>query len=109
MGLHPLSEAEFQSQVRQVAEIYRWGMHHNPESRRADPGFPDLVLVRPPRILFVELKTDRGRLDKRERTDKKGKPLWNQQDWKDALEGCPGVEYYLWRPRDFDEIERVLA
>ena len=58
-------------------------------------GFPDLVLVRD-RVLFVELKTDRGRV----------RP--EQEWWGDALARA-GAEYHVWRPRDEGEVWRCLT
>jgi hypothetical protein len=57
-------------------------------------GWPDLVLVRD-RVIFVELKTDRGRV----------RP--EQHWWIDVLEGA-GQEVYVWRPSDWDEAVSVL-
>lgn len=60
-------------------------------------GFPDLVLVRPPQVLFVELKSDRGSLE------------LAQREWRDLIAACPQVEWYMWRPSDYDEAIRILA
>lgn len=90
-----LTEARFQSQVVQYARLMGWRSYHTRDSRGSDAGFPDLVLVRRPRVIFAELKADRGRL-----TDK-------QREWLAALTEC-AVESYLWRPTDWPEIERVL-
>lgn len=87
----------FQSHVRGLAQLYGWGPdYHTYDSRRSPPGFPDLVLVRPPRVIFAELKVGRGVLTPYQRV------------WRDALLRCPGVEYFCWYPRDLLEIERVL-
>lgn len=59
------------------------------------PGWPDLVCIKPPRLLFVELKSNAGTV----RTD--------QQEMLDLLGGCP-VEVYVVRPRDWDGFEEVL-
>jgi hypothetical protein len=53
-------------------------------------GWPDVVLVRPPRMLFVECKTHTGRLSP------------SQVVWMDLLADVPGVETYVVRPADFD-------
>ena len=65
-------------------------------------GFPDLGLVRGPvgaepgRVIFAELKRDGGDLTA------------EQQIWQTAFKDCPGVEYYVWRPRDWPEVEKRL-
>jgi hypothetical protein len=72
-------------------------MHFHPyDSRRSTPGWPDLVLVRPPEIVIVELKTARGRL----------RP--EQGDWLDALAGC-GIETAVVRPADADALVARLV
>ena len=110
--LPTVSEADFQVSVLELAELGGWLACHFHDSRRevrrrdgtrlfigdkATSGFPDLVLVRPPELLFAELKSEKGRM-----TAKKKK-------WRDALSRCPGIRYYLWRPSDWYEIERVLV
>ena len=57
-------------------------------------GFPDLVLVRD-RVVFVELKNEKGRMSE------------DQLEWKAALEAA-GVECYVWRPDDLDSAMAVL-
>lgn len=59
-------------------------------------GFPDLVLVRE-RVVYVELKSAKGRLSPR------------QREWMQALVAA-GQEVYVWRASDWNEgtIERVL-
>ena len=58
-------------------------------------GFPDLVLVRRGRILFVELKAGSGRVSA------------EQRRWLDELEQT-GVEVYVWRPEDWDAAVAAL-
>ncbi len=57
-----LSERAFQRQIVQLAELMGWRTYHTYDSRRSNPGFPDLVLVRAPRVIFAELKRQRGRV-----------------------------------------------
>ena len=107
-----MSEAEFQTAVVELAELCGWLLCHFHDSRRevrrrdgtrlfigdaATSGFPDLVLVRSPEVLFVELKSEKGRM------------TVPQKKWRDVLSRCPGVRYYLWRPSDWGEIERVMV
>ena len=92
-----LSERDFQRQVVELAELQGWRVYHTYDSRRSNPGFPDLALVRPPRVIFAELKRERGRVTAA------------QREWAQALRACLGVEYYLWRPSDWDEIVEVIA
>ena len=99
-------ERDFQRAVVELARITGWRVHHTRPAltRRGrwltpiqgDTGFPDLVLCRPPRVIFAELK----------RTG--GKPTPAQRGWLDALRQCAGVEVYLWTPADWSAIVETL-
>lgn len=59
-----ISEAQFQQQVITLAQYHQYDItYHNPDSRRSQAGFPDLVLISSSRrrALFRELKTEDGR------------------------------------------------
>ena len=92
-----LSEKDFQQAVRDLAVLLGWTVWCTWDSRRSPAGEPDLRMVRPPRVIFAELKTEKGRLTQM------------QAEVGELLAGCPGVEYYLWRPGDWDEIAGVLT
>ena len=96
-GLPALSEARFQAQVVMLARLHRWLTYHTYDSRRSTAGVPDLLLVRPPRVIFAELKRDVGTVSPAQRV------------WLDRLGACGGVETYCWRPRDWALIERILS
>ncbi len=98
MKYHELiSEKAFQAQVLELASLYGWLAHHTYDSRRSQPGYPDLALCHPRGdYLLVELKTERGRVRTAQRT------------WLDALAKA-GVECHIWRPRDFDAIVERLT
>lgn len=85
------SEATFQKHVIELAEMYGWKWHHETDSRRSKAGFPDLVLwhVLEDRMIFAELKRDKGYLSKK------------QKDVMSDLECISLVESYVWRPRDW--------
>lgn len=89
-----MTEREFQAMVTRDAKVLGWRCYHTHDSRRSEPGWPDLALVRD-RLVLAELKTDTGRVSD------------DQQQWLDLLAGA-GVEVYLWRPRDYDDVLRVL-
>lgn len=92
----PLPEKAFQAQVLELARLSGWLCYHTFNSRRSVPGLPDLVMVRPPVIVFAECKTETGRLRPEQRT------------WLDALGACESVEVRLWRPSAWPEIKEVL-
>jgi hypothetical protein len=92
-------EADFQSQVLQLAGILRWrrahfrpGLNRRGEWRTAvaadGSGFPDLILVRGDRVLAVELKSELGKTSP------------EQEEWLAAFARA-GIEACVWRPSDF--------
>jgi len=103
------SEAGFQEWVVGIAQSHGWHVAHFAKVKvqsgtrtywetpaRADgAGFPDLVMVRGPIILHVELKTNRGSLSEK------------QKVWHDKLAQalCP---VHVWRPRDREKIYEAL-
>lgn len=91
-----ISERDWQRQVTDLAALLGWKVYHPWLSIRSERGFPDLTLVRPPRLVFAELKRDGAR------------PTAAQSEWLDRLGRCTGVESYLWRPSDLDAIVLVL-
>ncbi|MDQ5821310.1 MAG: VRR-NUC domain-containing protein [Actinomycetota bacterium] len=92
-----LTEAEFSSLIVDVARLAGWRKYHTHNSRRSSFGFPDWILVKDDRMLAVELKTEKGKV----------KP--DQQAWLDALARVPGVDSFVWRPSDWDQVVETLT
>ena len=90
-----MTEEQWLQQVRELARLKGWRIYHTRDSRRSDPGFPDLVLVRGERLIFAELKREKGRLSDSQRT------------WLAALEET--AETHVWRPSDWDTVIEVLT
>ena len=91
-----VDEQSLERAVRDYAELMGWLVYHTHDSQHSPAGMPDLLLVRPPRVVFAELKTENGRV----------RPA--QQVWLDALQACDGVEAFVWRPSDWPAIEATL-
>ena len=99
-----MSEYAFQSAVICFAHAYGWRTFHDADSRGntvGSAGYPDLTMVRGERIIFAELKSERGKLRSA------------QRQWGRLLQYAETrneyVEYHIWRPRDWDEITETLA
>ena len=87
------SEAEFQDVVCTLATLHGWDHYHTHDSRRSNPGLPDLLLWRGPRLIVAELKIDRrrdGRLDRNKTTA-------DQRAMLERFEAV-GAEAVVWRP-----------
>lgn len=91
-----LSERDWQETVMQVLRAHNWLVYHTYDSRRSQPGFPDIIAVRGWRILAIELKKARGRVTR------------EQREWLDAFAATGHAEPYVWRPRDWDTITRIV-
>ncbi len=87
------SEKQLEGQVKDLAKIYHWLYYHTWRSIHSPAGFPDCVLVRGNRIIFAELKSE------------KGKVSTSQQEWLDALKET-SVEVFLWYSSD-ETIEKI--
>jgi hypothetical protein len=83
------------SQVRSLAALYCWRCYHTYDARKSEPGYPDLTLVRGDRLIFAELKTQRGRLSA------------DQSAWLEDLRATC-AEVYVWRPADLSVIASIL-
>jgi len=82
-------------QVKELAKLFGWRVYHPAFSLNpAERGYPDLTLVRE-RIVFAELKTDTGKV------------TTSQEEWIVALKNA-GVEVYVWRPYQLEEIAKIL-
>lgn len=91
------SEADWTTTVVDCALFNKWDCYHTHNSQRSNPGWPDWVFCRPPRLVLAELKTEQGSLSKAQRY------------WRELLEACPGVEYRCWRPSDWPDVEATLG
>ena len=90
-----ITEKAFQQAVVDLARLNGWLCYHTYDSRRSEPGFPDLVLLKGRWIIFPELKTEKGRLRPEQRT------------WLDALREV-GIPAPIWRPSDWKKIVATL-
>ena len=97
----PITEAQWQEQVVDLAHIHGWIVAHFRPAQTAKgwrtavsydgKGFFDLVLARRGVVIFAELKTQRGTL-----TD-------DQRKWFNEVTGS-----YIWRPNDLEAVKGLL-
>lgn len=99
-----MTEQQFTNSLLEWAKVYGWRRFHvrNSGARglsqvQGDKGFPDLVLVRPPRLIFAELKVGRNKVADA------------QSEWLTALNDASLAEVYYWTPAQWTEILRVLS
>jgi len=92
-----ITEKQLREQVRDLCKVFGWKFYFTWTSIHSPRGMPDLILCKPPRLIFAELKTEKGQL-----SDK-------QQEWLDLLDECGGnIERYVWRPGDIENIVEIL-
>jgi hypothetical protein len=97
MAAAQVNETQWRAQVKELAKSAGWAWYYTPYSLGATPGWPDLGLVKPPRVVLAELKTPRGRIRA------------GQADTAYLLERCHDLEYHLWRPDDLEDVAEVLG
>src|SRR5262245_1689812 len=82
-------------QIIALARLRGWLVHHTRAARtrhgwrtpiQSDVGFPDLVCCRAGRVIFAELKSEKGRVTEA------------QAQWLASLAISGAVEVYTWRP-----------
>jgi Holliday junction resolvase len=98
-------EREFATQVEHLLELFGWlWKHDEPAVRqsgkwatsfRGARGFPDYVATRDGRLVFAEIKNEKGRL------------TTEQVQWLTRL-GNTTAEVYTWRPNDLETVKEVL-
>ena len=89
------TEKGFMLAVIELAKLKGWKYYHTYSSMRSVAGFPDLCMCRDNRIIIAELKTA------------KGKTTVEQEKWLEKLNNTPAA-VYIWRPSDWELIEKVL-
>jgi hypothetical protein len=106
------TEEAFQQQIIDLAHLHGWRVAHFRTVRiqrkdgsvyyatpvQADgEGFPDLILLKYCDCIIAEVKADKGKLS------------YSQKHWLSKWDDIPKVSVYVWRPRDWPEIEKRLS
>ena len=94
-----MAEADLQAAITDALTLYGWNFHHETDSRRSRPGFPDIVAAHPDGgpVLMWELKTATGRVTA------------EQEEWIDTLTGRPGIHARVVRPADLERALDLIA
>lgn len=82
-----MTEKDLLEQCRAATKVLGLLCYHTHDSRRSEPGFPDLVIVGRHGVLIRELKRQRGGVTP------------EQSAWLNAL-AAAGVDADVWRPTD---------
>ena len=91
-----MREADFQRLIVEAAGYLGYAVYHTFDSRRSNPGWPDLVLLKQGHMICLEVKTERGRV----------RP--EQVVWIAELDQVPGVTAMIVRPSQWDQVEALL-
>ena len=89
-----MTEKDFQGRIVKFAKMMGWHVYHTHDSRRSEPGFPDLVLAKD-RVMYRELKSEKGKL------------TIDQKAWAASLQRA-GADYSVWRPSQLQAIYSEL-
>ena len=91
-----MTEAELQAAIVEVARLRGYLVYHTHDSRRSEPGFPDLVLAHPAKgVLFIECKRENGKLSE------------PQIRWFETL-SVGGSDVWVTRPSSLDSMLQRL-
>ena len=105
----PISEAEWMVTIGDALDLTRWSWIHHRPARRANgqwttptqgnssKGFPDIFAARPPRVLWIEVKTNTGQAS------------LEQTEWIGRLNASGQEAHILYFPRDWHRFEALIA
>ena len=110
MKLDPLdklniSEADFSRLVEDLLNTFGWQWCHFRPAKTdkgwrtalsGHQGFPDYIAVEGNRLLFIELKSEKGKVSKA------------QLEWLEALRKAT-LEVYVWKPSDYEKVLDILS
>jgi hypothetical protein len=90
-------EKDLQAGVIALAKLLGYRVYHTFDSRRSEPGFPDLILIRGYRLVAIELKSTIGDLTEA------------QKEWLRAFDAVTQVDAIVVRPGpNLDLVEQFL-
>lgn len=101
-----ITQASNQARIVELARDLGWLVGASTGSK---DGEPNVRMIHPiqGRAIAIECK-DQTSPYMQARVDLTGRLLPGEDDWAEAYRACPGVEYYLIRPSDWEEIKAIL-
>jgi hypothetical protein len=118
-------EASLEESLRRYARLHGVRRYHTLRSDGSPGGFPDDVFLRPPLLIFAELKSEEGfrrhvrDLAAARRLIESGthpdllppgpRRAWEQNAWIEGVNRCTTVLGRIWRPSDRDEAYSLLG
>lgn len=91
----PMTERQLQDGIVAAARRLGYLVYHPFDSRRSEPGYPDLTIVGHGKILFIECKSITGR------------PSAAQWKWIRTIRET-GQEVFIVIPADYDDVLAAL-
>jgi hypothetical protein len=93
-----MTHTELQQNIADLANINGWKVQFWWRSFHSAPGFLDMVICRPPRLIMAEIKIPPDKV----------KP--DQQEWIDIWKQMSNIEVYVWTPKEWldDSIINIL-
>lgn len=97
-----ITEEQLMASIIAIAKALKYRVYHTFDSRRSTAGYPDICCVRngpepgDTRLIYIETKSSRGRVTP------------EQREWLHALSQVQGVEVYVFRPEDLDDVFKIL-
>ena len=89
-------ERHFRQQVLDYARLNGWKAYFTWTSIHSPAGFPDIVLVRGPKMIIAELKSETGKVTQA------------QDEWLAAFHQVKRLNIFCWRPEDWPLIVEAL-
>ena len=90
-----MTEAQWQKRVTDYAALRHLRVWHDNDSRRNDAGLPDLLIVGPGGVAWLELKSAKGRVRR------------EQAEWLADLRAA-GQHAHVYRPEDWSDVKALL-
>lgn len=101
-------EEDLDVHIRRTALLLGYWPYHTRYSWRSEGGFPDWLLLKPPRLVVVEGKRQ-GLWPTPPKRGKGGRWTIGQAQWLLRWSRQPGAEVYLWWPSDsLSDIAAIL-